>query len=85
MAEGLPKRPAWAQFDQDGRYEARSFSKAGGIMPGTYEVQIDCWKTLPDEATGRPGQSYVPKDWVAELVVPSDSSGPIVADYDVTP
>lgn len=54
-------------------------------MPGTYEVQIDCWKTLPDEATGRPGQSYVPKDWVAELVVPSDSNGPIIADYDVVP
>ncbi len=83
MAEGMGVRPAWAQFETDGKYEARAFSKEAGIVPGTYEVRIECWKTMPNEATGNPGQSYVPKSFTAELIVPAGSREPIVANFDI--
>src|SRR3990170_6421261 len=39
---GLPTPPARATFGVDGRFEATSFQKGDGLLPGTYQVSISC-------------------------------------------
>ena len=48
-APGYPVRPAVAVFDTDGVYEVESFRNAAGMVPGRYEVTIQCWQVEPDE------------------------------------
>ena len=77
-------RPGSAAFDTDGTFTVSSFDGSVGLVPGRYQPSIECWKTLPDEATGTPGESYVPEEHrLEELVVPADSRKPIHLDYDV--
>lgn len=56
-AEGLPRRPGRAEFGLDGRFKVTSFRDGDGLVPGTYKVQLECWKTPP--ADGQPGVSYL--------------------------
>ena len=54
-----------------------------GLVPGRYEVAIQCWEVEPGE-DGIPGKSYVQGDYIAgELVVEPTASEAIVANYDV--
>jgi hypothetical protein len=82
-APGYSMRPGSGQFDTNGKFEATSRAKNDGLVPGRYRVQIECWRTEPDELTGSPGVSYVPEDFVPdELDVKPDASS-ITVDYDV--
>jgi hypothetical protein len=75
-AEGLPKRPAVADFAVDGRYRASSFGRGKGLVPGRYLVAVHCWKTAYTMESG-PVDSYIPIQYTRantsnlELIVPS--------------
>jgi hypothetical protein len=78
---GLPRRPARAAFNTDGRYQATSFSEGDGLVPGTYRVQIECWQQEPSQGT--PGISYIDEDYTApDLTVPADAQN-VEQNYDV--
>ena len=71
VEEGLPNRPASASFGPDGHFEVQSFVPGDGLVPGTYNISIACWKVAP--SPNGPGVSLVPEGFVAEqLVVPGD-------------
>ena len=83
-APGYKLRPGSAAFDTDGTFTVSSFDGSVGLVPGRYQSLIECWKTLPDEATGSSGESYVPAGHrLEELIVPADSHEPMHLDYDV--
>lgn len=72
VADGGARRPGRAMFDTSGRYRATSFETADGLVPGTYRVRVECWKTLP--AMGRGGESYVPEGFeLPDLTIPADA------------
>ena len=71
VEEGMPNRPAFAPFDDQGRFEAQSFREGDGLVPGVYNIHIACWEVEP--SMNGPGVSLVPEGFVAEnLVVPGD-------------
>lgn len=43
IPEGLPRRPAFGSFKQDGAYEATSFRPGDGLVPGKYLVGVTCY------------------------------------------
>jgi hypothetical protein len=72
LGDGKSKRPAPALFDTSGRYEVSAWEGTKGLVPGTYMVGVECWKSLPT-MDGKPGVSYVAKDFKPpELVVKPD-------------
>ena len=77
-----PRHPGRADFDTDGQFTVRSFRDSDGLVPGRYRTRVECWKVPP--AMGEPGVSYLPDDFeTPELVIDSDSRGPIEVAYDV--
>lgn len=82
VVEGYPRRGGRALFDTDGTYEATSFEKGDGLVPGTYVVRVESWKMPP--SMGRPGVSLVPQGFeAAELKVGVDSPA-VQYDLDVS-
>ena len=82
-AQGYSLRPAVAFFDTDGAYQVESFRDAAGLVPGRYEVAIQCWEVEPGE-DGVPGKSFVPGDYQpGELDVDPTATEAIVANFDV--
>jgi hypothetical protein len=87
-ADGFPTRPAIAPFDTDGRYRVRSFPKHEGIIPGQYQVAVECWETPPN-LEGKPVRSYIaakhqsPTTSGLELTVEADSK-PVEFDIALT-
>lgn len=59
-ADGMPRRPAPADFDTDGRFAASSFKRGDGLVPGRYRVAVECWEVAPDMQNFRIPKSYVP-------------------------
>jgi hypothetical protein len=60
VADGGPKaRPGIAKFGMDGKFTVMTQSNAG-LLPGTYLVSVECWKSLP-EISGPPPVSLVAK------------------------
>ena len=79
-APGYDKRPGRARFGTDGLFAATSFEDGDGLLPGTYRVSIECWKSPP--LMGAAGNSHVPPDFTPpELAVPA--SGRMVYDVNV--
>ena len=62
-AEGYDRRPGSAPFGTDGSYEVKSFEEGDGLVPGKYEVGVECWDSPP--MMGKPVKSYVPKRYQA--------------------
>lgn len=60
--EGFPKRPVAVPFDRDGSFVARSWDDAPGLLPGTYQIAVECWKVRP-EMGGSAGESHVPSEY----------------------
>ncbi len=79
-AEGFPRRPARADFDRSGRFEATTWHSGDGLMPGRYKVHVECWKTPPEIDKPLP-ENYVPPKYRSpttsdlELTVSADSRG----------
>jgi hypothetical protein len=80
VAEGAARRPGRAMFDTSGRYEVTSFEDADGLVPGTYRVRLECWKTAP--TMDKPGESYLPDDFSPANLVVSPDAGSITHDID---
>ena len=57
-AQGMPARPAPADFDVDGNFVVTSFREGDGLIPGKYKVGVECWK-VPPSMGGPPAVSYL--------------------------
>lgn len=83
VPEGLPRRPATADFNTDGQFEATSFTPGDGLVPGRYRVTLTCWKE-PPKPYGPPAASFTPPGYQPpELAVERGAIGPIEVNYDV--
>ena len=80
-AAGYDKRPGRARFDTSGKFSATSFADGDGLVPGTYKVTIECWKTPP--LMGSPGNNHVPANFTPPNLVVPTASGKLTHDIDV--
>jgi hypothetical protein len=81
VAAGLPRRPGYAEFDTDGAFEATSFEPGDGLVPGTYRVQIECWKVPP--ANGAAGESYIAANFTPPDLLVAAENRKVQVDYEV--
>ena len=82
VSEGLPRRPVCAPFDTDGTFTLTSFRPGDGIVPGTYRVRLECWKTRPTDSV--PGVSFIPADFTPpDVTIAPDASGTVTVAIDV--
>jgi hypothetical protein len=58
-AVGFPNRPAWAEFAADGSFRATSFKPGDGLVPGRYQVAVECWDAPPAMGSKTPARSCV--------------------------
>ena len=62
-ASGFPNRPAMAKFDEDGSYAATSYEPGDGLLPGKYQVAVECYETPPN-MDGKPVKSFIDKKYM---------------------
>jgi hypothetical protein len=60
VGEGGIKRPGTGAFDINGNYLASSWDKGDGLLPGKYNVSVECW-LAPPSMDGPPARSCVPQ------------------------
>lgn len=74
-AEGLPRRPGWAKFAEDGAFEVTSFQNGDGLLPGTYNIKVSCWNGQPsgDDPRSFERLNLVPSAFHQEIVVKHDA------------
>jgi hypothetical protein len=70
---GIPARPGYAKFDTDGVFTVTTYQPGDGLIPGKYYAKILCFRETPT-LSNQDEVSYVPKDFVPEVTVPSDVS-----------
>ena len=58
-AADLPRRPGYATFGVNGKFQATSFSSNDGLVPGRYRVGVESWESPP-----RMGKRPTPKSSV---------------------
>ena len=86
-APGVPTRAGTAKFDAEGNYKVQVFEPGDGLMPGRYQIGVDCWKSPPN-MEGRPVVSYVAEEVRSaatsglEITI-EPGSDPVVHDIDV--
>ena len=61
-AKDALSRPGTAEFDANGNYKVKTFVPGDGLMPGTYVLRVDCWKTPPN-MEGKPVISFLPQKY----------------------
>ncbi len=61
-AEGFPRRPTLAKFDERGHFRVTTWDRGDGLMPGRYKITVECWE-IPPELGGAEGKSHVPKKY----------------------
>lgn len=61
-AAGFSSRPATGDFGPDGTFRATTFEPGDGLMPGSYQMHVECWETPPN-MDGKPVKSYVPEKY----------------------
>ena len=59
-AAGFPRRPGYATFAADGKFQATSFSSNDGLVPGRYRVGVEAWESPPLMGKRSPPKSNVP-------------------------
>lgn len=86
-ASALRPRPTVALSDLDGAFVVSSFKEGDGLLPGTYDVRVECWRSRPQESEdGKPavkGVSLVPPGYAAPQLTVSAGSGPMRYDIDL--
>ncbi|MBI3465248.1 MAG: hypothetical protein HY000_19655 [Planctomycetes bacterium] len=86
-AAGYTMRPGVGHFDIDGQFTATTFESGDGLIPGRYQVGVDCWEVEPN-SDGIPAVSHVsekyrdPATSGFEINVPPDA-GPQEFAFDV--
>ena len=79
-AAGFPRRPASGSFDTSGTIHVTSFKENDGLVPGRYEVKVECWRKPPSELSE--GESLLPEGFtVPDFDVPT--RGPVTLSIDV--
>lgn len=81
-AEGFDKRPGRARFDTSGKFSVTSFEDGDGLIPGTYSVQIECWKTAATMEAPF-SESHVPEGFNAPTLEVPTSGGSQTYNVDV--
>jgi hypothetical protein len=79
-------RAGWARFERDGRYRATTLVHGDGLLPGVYEVRVDCRATSEAPAGHHEmgGTSIVPASMsLPRLTIPQGGRGPLRHDIDV--
>ena len=80
-------RPAVALSSLDGAFVVSSFKEGDGLLPGTYEVRVECWKTRPKESEdGKPavkGVSHVPAGFTPPTLTVDPAQAAIRYDLEV--
>jgi hypothetical protein len=74
-AAGLPRRGGRGPFGEDGRFKVTSFDQGDGLVPGTYVVNVECWKAPPMMDDPNAGQSYVADEYFEKpqtVEIPAD-------------
>jgi hypothetical protein len=86
VAEGHPRRPGTASFNEDGAYVASSFGQGDGLVPGVYTASISCWNGNPsgDDPSSFERLNLAPTDYRPEVVVKVEA-GEVIANFDVPP
>jgi hypothetical protein len=83
--KGLPNRPGRAEFGDDGRFTTTTFQPGDGLLPGKYQVRIECMDGIPDYGVSWETVSFVPLDFQPPELVVEEGKGPIEVSYDVPP
>lgn len=84
----VTSRPGTAEFDAEGNYRAKTFADGDGLLPGRYQLRVDCWKTAPN-MDGKPVVSFLPPRYQnaaeskLELTVEPDAK-PITHNIDLS-
>lgn len=81
-AAGMQNRPAGGTFDKSGSFTLRTFEDGDGVLPGKYQVNIECWR-IPPTLENRLDANYVPQSFWKEVVVAKDDKEPVVIEIDV--
>ena len=82
IAADLPKRPAQGTFDETGKFSLTSWEPGDGVVPGTYQVTIICWRETPTLET-KLSANFVPPDFVPEVTIDAKSREPVAVTIDV--
>lgn len=80
-AEGYQLRPAFGAFNAAGEVVVTSFETGDGLVPGRYEVKVECWSVPPNEEN--PGESHVPASYVPQEIEVSASDKVVELNVDV--
>jgi hypothetical protein len=82
-------RSGLAPFGTDGRFAATTIQPGDGLLPGEYQVHVECWEIPPTEDAPWLARSYVPKRFQSAatsgltLAVSADAPAPIEVQFDV--
>ncbi|HTN74035.1 MAG TPA: hypothetical protein VL096_02265 [Pirellulaceae bacterium] len=68
-AAGFPRLNGTADLATDGSFVVQSTGDKMGLVPGKYQVVIECWETLPSMETNQPGSSYLPGNFQQEVEI----------------
>jgi hypothetical protein len=85
VAEGLPRRPGRGRFTQDGTFTVTSFKEGDGLIPGTYQPLVDCWKGQPSSDNPKTFETLnnVPSGFEAPEVVVEAGADSVEVKIDV--
>ena len=57
---GVPRRPASADFDTEGKFAVTTFTPGDGLLPGKYRIGVNCWEVPMTMANPAPGKNAAP-------------------------
>jgi hypothetical protein len=61
-APGFPTRPGTGDFGPDGVLSVTTFEQGDGLMPGKYQITVECWDAEPVMG-GPPSKSYLARKY----------------------
>ena len=82
IAAGLPKRHAQGTLDETGKFSLTSWEAGDGVVPGTYQVTIVCWRETPTLET-KLSANFGPADFIPEVTIDAKSPEPVAITIDV--
>lgn len=90
-ANGFPRESGIAELDKDGRFVAKTIADEFGLglLPGHYQVAVNCWAEPYRMDAGPPRKSHVPEKYRnaatsgLKVLVNADSDGPITVSWNV--
>ena len=79
----LPQRPATADFEADGKFRVTSFDDGDGLVPGDYQVRVECWLSRA-QGYDKPGIPWGPGAYTLPTpLVVEPGQGSVGVDIDI--